>query len=70
MTDWQQNRLPLDLLGDTGRQQLGLHNDVAQMQAYMTPHAAFLDMVHSRLQAPVIRGDPIEPSMSTGTGKP
>ncbi len=43
--DWLQNRLLLDLLGDMGRQKLGLHNDVAQCQAYATPHAAFLDMV-------------------------
>ncbi len=70
LMDWQQNRLLLDLLGDMGRQQLGPHNDVLQCQAYATPHAAFLEMARSRLEAPVICVDPIGPSTSAGTGKP
>ncbi|MCP4542956.1 MAG: hypothetical protein GY832_38050, partial [Chloroflexi bacterium] len=68
--DWQQNRLLLDLLGDTGRWQLGRHDDVLQCQAYATPHTAFFAMARSRLEVPVTRGDPLEPSTSAGAGKP
>ncbi len=70
LMDWLRNWLLLDLLGDMGRQKLGLHSDVAQCQAYAMPHMVFINMVHLRLQAPVTCGDPIEPSTSTGTSKP
>ncbi len=71
LTDWQENRLLLDLLGSQGRQRLDLHRYVAQCQANTTPHTAFLQMVCLRLRDPVTCSNPTEPSVtSTCTGKP
>ncbi len=71
LMDWQKNRLLWDLLGDTGRHQLGLHVDVVLMETDAMPHVAFLQAIRLHLQDWVNCNSVNEPSSTpSGTGKP